>query len=118
MVSFLLLPAFIRDLFYRLMSRLPGLFKRRVGTVMVTAVGMFGKGGGWGISTGSIYTTTVLLGGIAEKPGVIDGQLTVREYLHLTVGMDHDIVDGAPAARFIDRFRGLIEDGYGLEAYE
>jgi hypothetical protein len=27
---------------------------------------------------------------------------------------DHDIVDGAPAARFTERLKDLIESGYGL----
>jgi hypothetical protein len=32
----------------------------------------------------------------------------------LTVLFDHDIVDGAPAARFTRRLVELIESGYGL----
>ena len=35
--------------------------------------------------------------------------------LNLTLGFDHDIVDGAPAARFAEWLRGLIESGYGLK---
>jgi pyruvate/2-oxoglutarate dehydrogenase complex dihydrolipoamide acyltransferase (E2) component len=112
--AFLLLPAFMRDLVYGVMNRSPRLFKEQAGTVIVTAVGMFGDGGGWGIGTGSIYTTGVLLGGIAEKPAVVDGQIVVREFLNLTIGLDHDIIDGAPAARFINRFKDLIESAYGL----
>jgi len=112
--AFLLLPAFMRDLIYGVMNRSPRLFKQQAGTVMVTAVGMFGDGGGWGITPGSIYTTGVLLGGIAEKPAVVDGQIVVREFLNLTIGLNHDIIDGAPAARFINRFKELIENAYGL----
>lgn len=115
--AFLLLPAFIRDLFYRLVARLPRLFKQHAGTVMVTAVGMFGAGAGWGLGTGSPYTTGILLGGIAEKPGVVDGQIAVREYLSLTVDFDHDIIDGAPAARFLNRLKALIESADVLHGY-
>ena len=32
-----------------------------------------------------------------------------KEFLCLTVSVDHDIVDGAPAARFIRQFMRLIE---------
>jgi pyruvate/2-oxoglutarate dehydrogenase complex dihydrolipoamide acyltransferase (E2) component len=113
--AFLLLPAFIRDFFYTILLRSPQVFKQRVGTVMVTAVGMFGSGSGWGILPGSIYTTDVLIGGIAEKPGIVDGQIVRREFLSLTIGFDHDIVDGAPAARFVNRLKNLIESAYGLE---
>ena len=74
---------------------------------------MFGKGGGWGIPMANL-PLTVTLGGIAEKPGVFEGQMEVREYLDVTVSFDHDIVDGAPAARFTQQFRELVERGYGL----
>ena len=57
---------------------------------------------------------TVTLGGIAEKPGVVDGRIEIREYLCVTVSFDHDIIDGAPAARFTRQFRELVESGYGL----
>jgi len=39
----------------------------------------------------------------------------VREVLSVTISVDHDIVDGAPAARFVAHFRQLMEDGAGLE---
>ncbi len=49
-----------------------------LGTVAMTAVGMFGKGAGWGIPlAGQTLTTT--LGGIDEKPGVVDGQIALRD---------------------------------------
>ncbi len=40
--------------------------------------------------------------------------LKIREYPSVTVCFDHDIIDGAPAARFAQRFKELIESGYGL----
>jgi pyruvate/2-oxoglutarate dehydrogenase complex dihydrolipoamide acyltransferase (E2) component len=80
---------------------------------MVTAVGMFSRGASWGIPKPS-QTLTVTLGGIAEKPGVVDGQVVPREFLHITVSVDHDVVDGAPAARFGNELMTLIENAYGL----
>ena len=47
-------------------------------------------------------------------PAVVDGQIVVRDFLSLTIGLDHDIIDGAPGARFVNRFKGLIESAYGL----
>ena len=44
------------------------------------------------------------------KPGVHDGAIAVREYLNLTISFDHDIVDGAPAARFAKTLVELIEE--------
>jgi pyruvate/2-oxoglutarate dehydrogenase complex dihydrolipoamide acyltransferase (E2) component len=115
MTGFLLLPAALRDVLYGFTARMPRLFKRQAGTVMVTAVGMFGAGSGWGIGTGSPYTMSLLLGGIAEKPVLVDGQVAAREFLNITVELDHDIIDGAPASRFASRLKGLLETGYGLE---
>jgi len=57
----------------------------------------------------------VALGGIVEKPGVVDGCIAIREYLDLTLLFDHDVIDGAPAARFTARFQELIESAYGLD---
>jgi hypothetical protein len=37
-----------------------------------------------------------------------------REYLNLTASFDHNMMDAAPAARFTERFKELIESGYGL----
>jgi hypothetical protein len=107
------LPRFIRMPVYWLRARNPRLEKQFAGTVFLTAVGMFGAGGGWGIPLAP-STLNVTLGGIAKKPGVVDGRIEIREYLSLTVSFDHDIVDGAPAARFTERFKDLIEKGYGL----
>ena len=41
-------------------------------------------------------TLTVTVGGIAKKPGVVDEHIEIREYLDLTISIDHDVVDGAP----------------------
>jgi pyruvate/2-oxoglutarate dehydrogenase complex dihydrolipoamide acyltransferase (E2) component len=79
---------------------------------------MFGKSGGWGIGFLPVHTLGLTVGGITQKPGLHEGQIEVREYLNLTISFDHDIVDGAPAARFANRFRELLESGYGLESIE
>jgi pyruvate/2-oxoglutarate dehydrogenase complex dihydrolipoamide acyltransferase (E2) component len=93
--------------------RYPQLWKKYVGTVGITAVGMFGKGAAWGIPP-ALPTLMMTVGGIGEKPVLIDGHLALREYLSLTISFDHDIIDGAPAARFTERLKELIESGYGL----
>jgi pyruvate/2-oxoglutarate dehydrogenase complex dihydrolipoamide acyltransferase (E2) component len=43
----------------------------------------------------------------------IDDRIETRVYLSMTVSIDHDIIDGAPAARFAQRFTELIESGCG-----
>jgi pyruvate/2-oxoglutarate dehydrogenase complex dihydrolipoamide acyltransferase (E2) component len=92
----------------------PRWWKKNVGTVGITAVGMFGNGAGWGIPPAPPTTLMMTVGGIAEKPGVVNGTIAIRDYLSLTLSVNHDIVDGAPAARFTQRLKELIESGYGL----
>ena len=93
--------------------RYPQMWKKSVGTVGITAVGMFGKGTAWGIPP-ALPTLMVTVGGIGEKPVLVDGHLALRDSLSLTISFDHDIIDGAPAARFTERLKELIESGYGL----
>jgi hypothetical protein len=107
-------PAFLRRLVWKALLRNPQRMKARIGTVLLTAVGMFGEGGGWGVSV-PLYTLGVLLGGIVEKPVAVDGRIELREMLGVTLSFDHDIVDGAPAARFAQTFKELVESAHGLE---
>jgi pyruvate/2-oxoglutarate dehydrogenase complex dihydrolipoamide acyltransferase (E2) component len=76
---------------------------------------MFGTSGGWGIGFLPTHTLGLTVGGIVQRPGVHEGQIEVREVLNLTISFDHDIVDGAPAARFTSRLIELIEDATVLE---
>jgi pyruvate/2-oxoglutarate dehydrogenase complex dihydrolipoamide acyltransferase (E2) component len=83
--------------------------RQRIGTVAVTAVGMFAGGGGFGITSLSLMSLEVIVGGMSQRPRVTDGRVTVRDVLDLTVAIDHNVVDGAPAARFAAEFRELLE---------
>ena len=108
-------PTFVHEVFYWLLHKNPHWLKQTAGTVVVTSVGMFGKGAGWGFGFVPLHTLGITAGGIAEKPGLVQGRLEIREVLCVTVSLDHDIVDGAPAARFVQRLKELVEGGYGLE---
>ncbi len=112
--AFQLLPTFLFKILLWMLGSSPQLGKKYRGTVGLSAVGMFGKGSSWGIPPAA-PTLTITVGGIGEKPGVVDGQIAVREYLSLTMSFDHDLIDGAPAARFTERLKELIESGYGLD---
>lgn len=111
---FVRMPGSVRRLFYRVLFNNPHFLKDYFGTVLMTAIGMFGNGGGWGIPV-SNHTLQVTLGGIDKKPVVVNDRIEVREVLSMTISFDHDIVDGAPAVRFAGRFKELIESGNGLE---
>ncbi len=95
-------------------ERSPQVWKKYRGTVGLTSVGMFGQGAGWGIPLAS-HSLWMTVGGIGQKPEVIDGHIAIRDYLSLTISFDHETIDGAPAARFTERLKDLIESGYGLD---
>lgn len=96
------IPSFLLKMFIRLADSNIHMAKR-YGKVAVTAVGMFGKDAGWFIPHGSA-TVLVTVGGIQKKTVVCDGVSVEKELLCLTVSFDHDIIDGAPAARFMGQF--------------
>ncbi|CAN5679518.1 hypothetical protein BH09ACT8_BH09ACT8_51880 [soil metagenome] len=93
---------------YALMRR-SRILRQRTGTVSVTAVGMFAGGGGFAIAPLTLMSLQIVIGGVSARPRVIGDQIAVRDVLDLTVTIDHNIVDGAPAARFGARLRELIE---------
>jgi pyruvate/2-oxoglutarate dehydrogenase complex dihydrolipoamide acyltransferase (E2) component len=99
-------------IFWWMLGKFPRMQKRYGGTVGLTAIGMFGTGAGWGIPIAN--RTQITLGGIAQKPGVVDGQIAIRDYLSLSLSFNQDLIDGAAAARFTQRLKDLIESGYGL----
>jgi pyruvate dehydrogenase E2 component (dihydrolipoamide acetyltransferase) len=54
------------------------------------------------------------IGRITVRPAVIDDRIVVRQMMWLSLTFDHRLVDGAPAARFLQRVVHLIEQPYLL----
>jgi pyruvate dehydrogenase E2 component (dihydrolipoamide acetyltransferase) len=52
------------------------------------------------------------VGRIKDRPAVVDGELCVRKLMWMSLTLDHRLVDGAPAARFLQYIKNLIEDPY------
>jgi pyruvate dehydrogenase E2 component (dihydrolipoamide acetyltransferase) len=50
------------------------------------------------------------IGGIEEKPIVVDGELEVRRRLRVTMSCDHRVIDGAVGAKFLQTLRRLLEN--------
>ena len=72
----------------------------QMGNVAVTSVGMMGQVNGWFIHS-SIHPLCFGIGSIIKKPVVVDDEIAIREVLNLTMLIDHDVIDGAPMARFV-----------------
>jgi len=56
------------------------------------------------------------VGRLREVPAVYQGQVCVRQMMVLSLTFDHRLVDGAPAARFLQRIKQLVEQPYLLLA--
>lgn len=105
-------PQWLRLIFWRryiLGKRMKGI----MGTVMITAVGMVSSLDGWIIPSG-VHPLLIAVGSLNKKPELIDGEWQKREKLHLTIAVDHDIIDGIPAMRFCDDLINRLEAGEGL----
>jgi len=55
------------------------------------------------------------VGKIVEKPMVIDGKIETQQSMILSLSYDHRIVDGAPAAQFLQKVKELLENPEVLE---
>jgi len=50
------------------------------------------------------------IGAVEEKPVVVDGNITVRQRMRVTMSCDHRVIDGATGARFLQSLKRLIEN--------
>lgn len=107
------LPGFIRRMIWRFMLDHPKIAFKKMGNVVVSSIGMMGKINGWFIQT-AVHPISFGIGSIIKKPLVINDEIKIREVLNMTVLIDHDIIDGAPMARFINELTKNIENGIGL----
>ncbi len=103
------LPKWIRILFWKMVLRNPKLSYLKMGNVAFTSLGMVGKISGW-FTPITIHPVCFGVGSIVVKPKLYKGEIQEREILHLTILMDHDVVDGAPMARFINDLIRRIEN--------
>ncbi len=49
------------------------------------------------------------IGHIGKEPAVYEGEITARDFVTLSLTFDHRVIDGAPAARFLDTLVELVE---------
>jgi pyruvate dehydrogenase E2 component (dihydrolipoamide acetyltransferase) len=59
-------------------------------------------------------SSMLAVGRVAERPAVFEGKLCVRQTMHLTLSVDHRVLDGVPAAEFLDRVIDLLERPFVL----
>ncbi len=59
-------------------------------------------------------SSMLAVGRLAERPAAFEGRLCLRRTLILTLSADHRVMDGVPAAAFLDRIAELLEKPFLL----
>jgi pyruvate dehydrogenase E2 component (dihydrolipoamide acetyltransferase) len=83
------------------------------GTFTVSNLGMYGVRN-FSAVINAPQAAILAVGAITEKPVVRDGEITTAQMLGVTLACDHRILYGAPAAEFLARIRGLLEEPLSL----
>ena len=106
-----MLPKWYLKFVFRRFSNKPFKIKQRFGTTYVASVSGFTDVSGFAIPyiEGGNRPLSFAIGSIVKKPGVINSEIKIREFLSLTICINHDLVDGAPAARFVTSLKQRIE---------
>ncbi len=52
----------------------------------------------------------IAVGSIVQKPVVVDGQLTARRRMRITMSCDHRVIDGATGAAFLKTLKQMLEN--------
>ena len=56
------------------------------------------------------------VGRVVEKPIILDGEVAKGAMMYLSLTFDHRVVDGAPAAEFLQKLKGYLEDPWWMVA--
>jgi pyruvate dehydrogenase E2 component (dihydrolipoamide acetyltransferase) len=78
------------------------------GTFTISNLGMFGIDQFTSILNPP-EACSLAVGAIVAKPVVVDGQVTVRDRMRVTLTCDHRVVNGAEGAQFLRTLRRLLE---------
>ena len=54
------------------------------------------------------------VGRVVEKPLIVDGEIAKGETMYLSLTFDHRVIDGAPAAEFLQTVKRLLEDPWWM----
>jgi pyruvate dehydrogenase E2 component (dihydrolipoamide acetyltransferase) len=108
------LPGPLRRTAIKVAGTRPGIAATFGPAVGVTSIGMFSGSWGWAIPLAPL-TLILTVGAVVDRPVVREGQVVVRPLLPLTLSFDHAVIDGAPAARFTETLRRLVESAAAFD---
>jgi pyruvate/2-oxoglutarate dehydrogenase complex dihydrolipoamide acyltransferase (E2) component len=61
-------------------------------------------------------TAILGVGAIVKRPSVVGDDIVIRQIMYLSLSYDHRVIEGAPAIRFLQKVRQLIESPDSLFA--
>ena len=109
------LPKFLRQKIIRRFTMNPMTIKKQGGLIVLTSINRFTKSKGWISGFGGLTTLNIVIGGSSTELVKFGGDYKQQEFIQLTLSLDHDILDGAPAARFSAYFVDLLESASNLQ---
>ena len=107
------MPWFFRRIILWLALRYPSIRLRYLGATF--GLSSLGSLGVHAVTGPCVATSTFGVGAIEQRPVVRNGAVEICPMMTLTLSFDHRVMDGAPAARFLEDVRALLEGG--LESY-
>jgi pyruvate/2-oxoglutarate dehydrogenase complex dihydrolipoamide acyltransferase (E2) component len=108
------LPGFLRRMVWSYLLSHPKTAYANMGNAVVTSLGMIGQINGWFIPK-SVHPVSFGIGSVLKKPMAVNDEIRIREVLHMTVLIDHDVIDGAPMVRLLNDLRVCLESGWELD---
>jgi pyruvate/2-oxoglutarate dehydrogenase complex dihydrolipoamide acyltransferase (E2) component len=111
--KFTKVPWLLRQIILWIGLRYPSFRLRSLGaTFGLSSLGKFGLSA---MIPPCVTTSTFGIGTIEPRAVVREGSIQIRKMMTITLNFDHRMIDGAPAAKFLQDVRTLLEGG--LEKY-
>jgi pyruvate/2-oxoglutarate dehydrogenase complex dihydrolipoamide acyltransferase (E2) component len=105
-----IIPGFLFRLFIKIAERSIRMADK-YGKIAVSSPGMYSNTPSWFIPHGTA-TVFLVIGNIRTELYLDnDSKMKQREMLNITLSFDHEIIDGAPAARFVTHFEKVLSRG-------
>jgi pyruvate dehydrogenase E2 component (dihydrolipoamide acetyltransferase) len=111
--SLLQISEILSHLIQKARERKLGIEELTGGTFTVTNMGMLGIER-FDAIINPPESAILSVGKVVEKAVVIEGGIHIRPRMDMTLSVDHRVLDGAEAARFLVRIRELIENPAGV----
>ncbi|PTM57590.1 dihydrolipoamide acetyltransferase family protein [Desmospora activa] len=97
------------DLIKRTRERKAGVEDLKGSTFTITNIGAFG---------GQFFTPIINypevaifgMGKMADRPMAVDGEVVIKPIMNISLSIDHRLIDGDVAARFLNRVKELLEN--------